>query len=1187
MATIESNFESICINPNDDLVLYKKEIVRSRIEKFLYAICSLDTDDLPTPLSRIEELYNCLVTGEDIPTFTPLSRAEKFVMAMLGAYDVELLPTPISRSETLMKKIATGDNNLDDIDNLQSRYEFLLAYIIKAGGFNGGSGDFYYKLTSLTSSFTTIYNTLDMPVKNAVLRGQTLVNLVKKLTPENHGDNKEWGVQGSSNPTHTWNSNGSITITSTIKGSMVLNYYNLTLFKPNTEYTLFVSVGWNGVGVTPYLSKISTNDIPLNNGLNIVKFTTASDLTVQNISLRLGYIGTVAVGCEYTFNNIMVLEGDWINVDIPYFEGMQSVKTPVLTTVGKNLFDSTLEYGDFNNSTGITNNTSTNIIRTKEYNEILPNMTYRLTVFNATSTLSTFYVHEYDNEFNYIKSTNSNVFTTHTNTKYVKFRFRKDDNTAFTEAELAALSCMITEGDIIPNTYEPYKSTAVLCNEEVELRKIGDMRDELNLVTGELIQRVAVYTFTGDEPWMIGEPTEGTKYFLLRERHIKPQVLGGVSAVNLPLICNRVPTIKYSEFTMDNSGINFTYDLRMNFADCNCNQGATVEDLKAYLKANPTTIYYPITEVVKTVDLSTLDQDGKKTKLNTFNDITHVTVSSEGLVPTGDIDIARPIQFVDYSLDNSLTTLYNTVEYPVKSAILKGNTLVNLFEETDIDISNPPYLTIKGKVTELKAETKYTVKYFNVPIEKTKQLRIVERHGSYDDTVHLIPIVGNETFTTRTEFSTFKELIIQVIETESGSISKEELSEVKILLMEGDYTNVDIPYFTGMSSVKMPVLTTSNSTIKVEEFMLGSTDSNGNITIDESGDNLTNFIKVSSNTKYTIKFNNFNKLASIVVIYYDENRNFINRTINPANNVLTTPSNCEFVVIRFYSNPKLTGSIELYLTDNGYEPHKSNILTCNEEVELRGIGDIKDELNLVTGELTQRVGSVTIDDSYSWRLNTGMNGEQETHLVFQSNYIFNDYKYDASNSNITNDRFSLVGFGGNANKAGEWLTIGSNGLLYVKINKNKLDTHDIDGFKKWLLQNPIIIQYELTTESVKTVDLSTLDQNEDVLLILENGEYINTENGDYIKVGIKGEKTKLNTFDDITYVIVSSEGLVPTGEITVATKNATDVADASVMSLRMDDILNSQRTLEGPANAQSDDIDVAMLGTTDIYEQLL
>ena len=145
----------------------------------------------------------------------------------------------------------------------------------------------------------------------------------------------------------------------------------------------------------------------------------------------------------------------------------------------------------------------------------------------------------------------------------------------------------------------------------------------------------------------------------------------------------------------------------------------------------------------------------------------------------------------------------------------------------------------------------------------------------------------------------------------------------------------------------------------------------------------------------------------------------------------------------------------------------------------------------------------------------------------------------------------------------------------------------IDNFKAKLNTDKPTIQYQLAEPIVKTVDLSTLDQDENVLLILENGEYIITENGDYIKVGTKGGKTKLKTFNDITHVTVSSEGLVPTGEITVATKNATDVADASVMSLRMDDILNSQRELEGSANAQSDDIDVAMLGTTDIYEQLL
>jgi hypothetical protein len=149
------------------------------------------------------------------------------------------------------------------------------------------------------------------------------------------------------------------------------------------------------------------------------------------------------------------------NWDIPYFEGMQSVKMPVLTTTGKNLFYSTLENGDFNTSTGIPNNNSTSIVRTKEYNEISPNKTYHITLFNTTATLSTYAVYEYDNDFNFIKRTESNVFTTNANTKYIKFRFRKNNNAEFTKEELAALSCMITEGDTIPDTFEPHKSTTV------------------------------------------------------------------------------------------------------------------------------------------------------------------------------------------------------------------------------------------------------------------------------------------------------------------------------------------------------------------------------------------------------------------------------------------------------------------------------------------------------------------------------------------------------------------------------------------------------------------------------------------------------------------------------------------------------------------------------------------------------
>ena len=1171
MATIEPNFESICIDPNDDLVLYKKEIVRSRIEKFLYAICSLDNDDLPTPLSRIEEMYKCLVMGVDIITSTPLSRAEKFVMAMLGAYDVELLPTPNSRSEILMKKIATGDNNLDDVDNLQSRYEFLLAYIIKAGGFNGGSGDFYYNLTSLTSGFTTIYDTLDMPVKNAVLRGQTLVNLVKKLTPENLGSDKEWGLQGSSKPTHTWNSNGSITITSTTTGSMVLNYYNLTLFKPNTEYTLFVSVGWNDVGVTPHLSKISTNDIPLNNGLNIVKFTTVSDLTVQNLPLRLGYAGTVAVGCEYTFNNIIVLEGDWTNDgDIPYFEGMDSVKMPVLTTTGKNLFNKNniivdgyiISNGNLVYETGDNRNAA-------DFIEVEPNCIYSISGIKNSAingARSHQYVGMYDKNKKFISSTtiyclgDRETFTTTENTKYIRLSVRNDD-----------INRLQIEKGTTATTYEPHKSNILTCNEEVELRGIGDIKDELNLVTGEYTKAIHEYTFTGDENWKIGGKDGGYTYFNYSISDSMPKYDYKTDA-NIPIYCDKLPVITYNDFDnrLKNVGINLTYFFRLNFSDCDSNNGATVEDLKAYLKANPTTVQYPISKSVKTVDLSTLNQDGKKTKLSTFDDITYVTVSSEGLIPTGDIDIARPIQFVDYSLDNSLTTLYNTIDYPVKSAILKGNTLVNLggtYNKTD----TPTWFTVLATQQEVEQSNVYYA-----IINNTGDGLMRLRYKTSDAIIKTVNPNSCEKFiftATESDYLRIKN---------SDTISNCNGTFLLLEYQEG-MENWDIPYFDGMTSVKMPVLTTTGKNLFDGEIEIGSIGTSGNIVDLSTRFRSINHTKVSPLTKYYLKCFDDNYVPK-AYYSYDKNKGFIEQ-IGLPNNYFTTKEECRFVKFIFgkKDNTPITESNQLIMlscSDDNYEPYKTNILTCNEEVELRGIGDIKDELNLTTGELTQRIGEFVLDGSSDelWDIITNASGLKR--------FVSRVKKTHSKYSEITNWLSTANKSYWSINENGFY--IGSNGepVIVFNINDSRYNM-SITEFENYLSQNPLIVQYQLEIESVKTVDLSVVNQAGNGILITENGEYIITENGDYIKVGIKGEKTKLSTFDDITHVTVSSEGLVPTGKITVATKNATDVIDASVMSLRMDDILNSQGTLEGSANAQSDDIDVAMLGTTDIYEQLL
>ena len=1185
MATIEPNFESICIDPNDDLVLYKKEIVRSRIEKFLYAICSLDNDDLPTPLSRIEEMYKCLVTGVDFITFTPLSRAEKFVMAMLGAYDVELLPTPISRSETLMKKIATGDTNLDDVDNLQSRYEFLLAYIIKAGGFNGGSGDFYYDLISLTSSFTTIYGTLDKPVKNAVLKGQTLVNLVKKLTDENIGNgNKTWQIQGSGQATYSYNVDKGVTLSNAVNGSMVLNYVDLTLFKPNTEYTLFIDVNWNGVGIIPHFTKLTTKEIQLNNGLNIIKFTTISDLTVQNACLRLGYAGTIAVGCEYTFNNIMVLEGDWTNVDIPYFEGMASVKMPVLTTVGKNLYS----YGDLTINNPVPNawyytngkgaSFGSSCKRTDGGNWFyLEKGVYNYKSINENAQTNIILVGEGEKLYDPGKEVPSGWYV---------FRIKSMKESV----DYMKISQLQLEKDSTATSYEPFKSNILTCNEEVELRGIGDIKDELNLVTGEYTKAIYEYTFTGNEHWEIGGSSGGYTYFQCKLNQL-PINYKYTTDANIPIYCNRLPVITYNDFDskLKNVGINLTYFFRLNFSDCDSNNGATVEDLKAYLKTNPTTIQYPISKSVTTVDLSTLDQDNKETKLTTFDDITHVTVSSEGLVPTGDIDIARPIQFVDYSLDNSLTTLYNTFERPVKNAVLKGQTLVNMSSLTGVTTLKPGDV-IFIENAGMKINTTYTIMFncSNVPSTNFVEIKTMMDNTQITQVQQNVSVRYNK-FTIRTHTS--KETNRFRFKNDTSSSTDFIFSE--LLILEGDYTNEDIPYFEGMASVKMPVLTTTGKNL-VGKLVYGSVAHGGKIADNKGQLRVrTDYINIQNEENITIKTHSEEVNCSIS-FFYDENKNFISQTswgtnITNSNGVtISIPLNTKYIICEFSHNlpsdkdlvlSNIKVQIEKGDTATFYESFKSNILTCNEEVELRGIGDIKDELNLTTGELTQRIGEFVFDGSSDelWFITTNNSGLKR--------FVSDVKKTHTNYSEITNWLPTANKTYWTINENGFY--IGTNGSPVIVFNTNDSRYNmSITELENYLSQNPLIVQYPLAEETIKTVTLSISDQD-DVLLILENGEYIITENGDYIKVGIEGEKTKLKTFDDIINVTVSSEGLVPTGEITVATKNATDVIDASVMSLRMDDILNSQGTLEGSANTQSDDIDVAMLGTTDIYEQLL
>ena len=69
--------------------------------------------------------------------------------------------------------------------------------------------------------------------------------------------------------------------------------------------------------------------------------------------------------------------------------------------------------------------------------------------------------------------------------------------------------------------------------------------------------------------------------------------------------------------------------------------------------------------------------------------------------------------------------------------------------------------------------------------------------------------------------------------------------------------------------------------------------------------------------------------------------------------------NLELVSVQ---NPSLTTSNE--------DGTKSNTLTVNEDVTLRGIGDVQDTLDCLTGEVTERIGEIMLDGSEDWVIQT-------------------------------------------------------------------------------------------------------------------------------------------------------------------------------------------------------------------------
>ena len=160
-------------------------------------------------------------------------------------------------------------------------------------------------------------------------------------------------------------------------------------------------------------------------------------------------------------------------------------------------------------------------------------------------------------------------------------------------------------------------------------------------------------------------------------------------------------------------------------------------------------------------------------------------------------------------------------------------------------------------------------------------------------------------------------------------------------------------------------------------------------------------------------------------------------------------------------------------------PYKANILTVNEDVTLRGIGDIKDELNLLTGEVTNRIGEIILNGAENWSTDSSaFTNTYRFMLKIDDMVTISWHELIKTPPFVKSNTFRSLDLRTEVhNLDTEHLTGWDFSNIVLNISKEKLSEFSVDALKTYIRKNPITVQYQLATESTKTVDLTIVNQD--------------------------------------------------------------------------------------------------------------
>ena len=441
------------------------------------------------------------------------------------------------------------------------------------------------------------------------------------------------------------------------------------------------------------------------------------------------------------------------------------------------------------------------------------------------------------------------------------------------------------------------------------------------------------------------------------------------------------------------------------------------------------------------------------------------------------------------------------------SGTVYGQTLVNLFDHT---VVNPTYYSYENGIFS-KIRDDGTA-WDNMP----NIIRNVKPNTTY--TFIIKPITSNYSYIVINKGDRATDTIFKYTTDNNASLKIKHFSSdgsypcsIQLMILEGDYTNVDLPYFEGMKSTVVNGFSSCGKNLWTSENY-GSYYSAGHtyvlkgykptypVTLSSKAQRtISKGIHVKPNTYYTISITNCDLDISkyyLIATWYRKEEDAISDVVVTPNYVINTngnqgatktfktPSDCYYMVCGFainYTYEQQGGEIVLYeepmiqveegQTVTEFEEPKTINYTLPTPITLRSVGDVCDTFDVVSGTYTQKIHSIMLDDTWNW---TSYTDDFDT----MPNHVFIELTSDNNMSHPLNNSFALTSPTAPTYLADIWnkpqyandhtIVIGMSQVSQTKcqllIPKSFLNgTPSFNSTKQYLKENPISVLYEFAT----------------------------------------------------------------------------------------------------------------------------